>query len=392
MNVPGRMLPRGGRVACAAVLALALAVSPGVSGAQLGRRAQEAQSGFSLATIRALNSIVVTAMAASATPGMEVGVWVPGQGTFVHAFGTSDIGEHTPLTQSDHFRIASVTKTFTATAVLQLVDRNRLRLGAHLSSFVPGIAYGNRITIGQLLDMTAGVYDYTGDPRFERAYLKNPNLPFGAGDVLAIIRRHRPAFAPGTSVAYDNSNYYLLGLIVEKITHQPLGRAIDEQILRPLGMRQTSYPTGSSLPKPFARGYYPLQSGGLRDVTISNPAVAAGSGAMISTLNDVKAWAQALAAGSLLKPATQARRLATRVVGQTEKVTVRYGMGIININGFLGHNGAILGYGSAMFYLPSRRATIIVLGNNNNFDSEIPTNVFLGIASYLFPQQFPRGI
>jgi D-alanyl-D-alanine carboxypeptidase len=190
---------------------------------------------------------------------------------------------------------------------------------------------------------------------------------------------------------YDNSNYYLLGLIIEKVTHQPLGRVIRNQILRPLGMRHTSFPSGSELPRPFARGYVPLQTGGLRDVTVSNPAVAGPAGAMISTLGDLKIWAKALATGRLLKPATQAARLRMRILSRTAAVTARYGLGIASINGFLGHTGAILGYGSAIYYLPRRRATIIVLANNDNFFSETPNAVFAGIASYLFSGQFPRG-
>ena len=374
-------------ICCLALVALA--VAPAVCGAQLQHRAAQSRRGFSPTTTRALKAIVTTAMAASNTPGMEVGVWVPGRGSFVHAFGTSDIRTGKALALDDHFRIASISKTFTATAALQLVDRGRLKLSDRLSSFVSGIPYGKRITVEQLLDMTAGVYDYSANAGFERDYLKRPNFRFGTRQVLSIIRRNRPAFAPGTQVMYDNSNYYLLGLIVEKVTHQSLARVIRNRILRPLRLRHTSYPSGSRLPKPFARGYLPNQSGQLRDVTVSNPAAGGPAGAMISTLADLKVWARALATGTLLEPATQAARLRTRVLSQTPSGAIRYGLGITEINGFLGHNGSILGYGSAMFYLPSRRATIIVLNDNNSLTTAIPTNVFIGIASYLFPSRFP---
>jgi D-alanyl-D-alanine carboxypeptidase len=114
---------------------------------------------------------------------------------------------------------------------------------------------------------------------------------------------------------------------------------------------------------------------------------------MISTLGDLKLWAKALATGTLLTRATQGQRLRTVPLGGVPgKISLRYGLGILKINGFLGHNGAILGYGSAMFYLPRAHATFVVEGNNNNLSSTVPTDVFVQLADYLFPRQFPNNI
>jgi D-alanyl-D-alanine carboxypeptidase len=345
---------------------------------------------FSRSTVRALGSIVATALGAARIPGGIVGVWVPGEGNFVRTFGIGDIKTGVPVRIDDHFRIASISKSFTATAVLQLVDQKRLRLSDRLSTFVSGIPNGSRITIAQLLDMTSGIHDYTNDPGFVRAYTKTPNLRFAPRDLIAIIRRHKPLFAPGSDVFYDNSNYYLLGLVVQKVTGRTLGQVIQSQILKPLGLKETSYPTSAAMPSPYSRGYV-VENGALRDVTGSSPDISEGAGAMISTLGDLKIWAKALATGTLLSPATQALRLRARVVAQSPKITARYGMGITNVNGFIGHDGAILGYGSVVFYLPSRDATIVVLGNNNDLVSTIPALIGLGIGAYLFPGQFPRG-
>jgi D-alanyl-D-alanine carboxypeptidase len=343
-------------------------------------------------TTRALTSIVVSGMGAGAMPGVAVGVWVPGEGSFVRAFGTSDLATGAPLQLDDHFRIASVTKSFVATAILRLADQHKLLLSAPLSAYVAGIPDGSRITIAELLNMTSGIYDYVNDPEVLRAYDRNPLMTFSLRDVVDIIQRHKPMFAPGTDVVYDNSNYYLLGAIAREVTHEPLGATIEDEILRPLGLKQTSYPTTAALPAPFSHGYLDQPDFPPRDVTATNPAFAAGAGAMISTLGDLKVWAQALATGSLLAPATHAEQLTTRVLSRSSKVTVRYGMGITDINGLFGHDGAIFGYGSAMFYLPSRHATIIVLGNNNDLGQPKPLLIAIAIAAYLFPQQFPHGL
>ena len=289
-------------------------------------------------------------------------------------------------------RIASISKSFTATAILRLADQRKLSLGDPLGKYVPGIQNGDRITVAQLLDMTSGVYDYVNDPAVLRAYARNPLRPFSLSDVVAIIKRHKPLFDPGKDVVYDNSNYYLLGAIAEKVTHTQLSATIKSQILRPLGLRRTTYPTTAKLPAPFSRGYLDQPDFPPRDVTASNPAFAGGAGAMISTLGDLRIWAKALATGSLLAPATHALQLRARVLSQSPKVSVSYGMGITEINGFLGHDGAIFGYGSAMFYLPSRDATIVVIGNNNDLGQPKPLITAIALAAYLFPSQFPNGI
>jgi D-alanyl-D-alanine carboxypeptidase len=357
-----------------------------------GGLSQASAAQFTTATERALTSIAVSGMGAGAMPGLAVGVWVPNRGSFVRAFGTSSLATGDPLRLDDHFRIASISKSFTAEAILRLADEHKLSLSDRLGKFVPGILNGERITAGQLLDMTSGVYDYVNDPAVLRAYARDPRRSFSLGDVVSIIKRHKPLFAPGTDVVYDNSNYYLLGAIAEKVTHTSLGATIKSQILQPLRLRHTSYPTTSQLPAPFSRGYLDQPDFAPRDVTLSNPAFAGGAGAMISTLADLKLWAKALATGSLLAPATHALQLKTRILSQSPKVTVSYGMGVTKINGFLGHDGAIFGYGSAMFYLPSRDATIVVLGNNNDLGQPKPLLTAVALAAYLFPGQFPHGI
>jgi D-alanyl-D-alanine carboxypeptidase len=315
---------------------------------------------------------------------------VPGQGKYVRTFGKSEPGKSMAL--ADHFRIASITKTFTATVILQLVDKKRLSLDDHLSSFVKGIPYGEQITVKELLGMRSGIYDYTSDPAFLKAYTQNPEMRFTTNDFLQIIQRNAPMFPPGTQTAYDDSNYFLLGLIAQQVTHRSLGQLIQAQILDPLGMRQTSYPATAAIPPPFVRGYLTQPDGSLRDVTNSNPATAEGAGAMISTLDDLKIWAKALATGTLLTPATQRSRLQTNLLSAGSAFTLRYGLGILNINGFLGHNGAVFGYTSAMFYLPQRDATIVLLGNNSALETSYTLQIFISLAAYLFPRQIPGGL
>ena len=176
------------------------------------------------------------------------------------------------------------------------------------------------------------------------------------------------------------------------MTHAPLAKTIRTEVLQPLHLHHTSYPTTSRMPSPFAHRYLDQTDSAPRDVTASNPAFAGGAGAMVSTLGDLKVWARALATGSLLTRATHRQQLVSHVLSKSRTITLRYGMGITEINGFLGHDGAIFGYGSTMLYLPSRHATIVVLGNNNDNGAPKPLITAVAIAAYLFPGHFPHGL
>jgi D-alanyl-D-alanine carboxypeptidase len=372
----------------------AAVLDPAVAWAGLVAGGQDAGHGgaFRPATARILQQIIASGAGAANAPGLNIGVWVPGRGRYVQALGVSDVVTRAPLKLDDHLRIGSITKTFTATAILQLVDENKISLNDRLGRYITGIPYGGQITIAQMLGMTSGIYDFVNDAEFIKAYVDNPLLPFSLRNVVTIINRNKPLFPPGTSIAYDNSGYYLLGAIAEKVSGLPLPQLIAEKITRPLGMRETSYPTTPALPAPFSRGYL-VQAASFSDATASNPAVPAGAGAMISTLADLKVWAKALATGTLLKPATQARRLKTKVLVKDPQLTARYGLGIASFNGFLGHDGSVFGYGSTILYLPSADATIIGLSNTAVLvGNPPPLLITLALAAHLFPGHFPNGI
>ena len=371
------------------VVTAGVAVAPSISAPAAAATTKK----FDANTIRAIDAIVNATKNGSGTPGMVVGIWDPKRGTLVKGYGTGDLTDpKATIAIDDHVRIASVTKSFTATAILQLVAAKKLSLDDHLSEFVPDIANGDAITVEQLLGMTAGVFSYTEDDTFVTNYFANPQMPFTAQDALAIVRAHEPDFAPGTSAHYSDSNYVLLELIAEKVTGEPLGDTIQSQILDKVGLDTTSYPTTDAMPDPFSHGYLAQPFGGPRDVTLGNPGVAGGAGAMISSLEDLHQWAVALGTGALLPKSLQQERLRTHPLVSTPKLTIAYGLGITNLNGFLGHDGGILGYATAMFYLPKAKATIVVESNSDNVSAQSALWTFIGLASYLYPEQFPKGL
>ena len=337
----------------------------------------------------ALTEIVLSALAATSTPGALAGVWYPGQGSWMIAAGIGDVETDAPMRLDDHFRIASITKAFVATVVLQLVAEGMLSLDDRLEHFITGIPNGDEITLRQLLNMTAGIYSYVNDPVIAVDYERDPLLPFIPEQAVDIVRAHGEAdFAPGTKTLYSDTNYILLGVIIEQVTGRSVAAEITDRITVPLGLTQTSSASTPDMPQPYFHGYAAAEAGApLRDVTRSNPDVAWAAGAMISTLRDIRIWAEALAAGSLLSPALQAERLQTGTLW-SEPVYVGYGLGILEFGGLLGHNGGILGYSSWMMHDPETGATLVTVTNLGDTHGGIASDIIFGeIANLLFPER-----
>jgi D-alanyl-D-alanine carboxypeptidase len=342
-------------------------------------------------TVTGIEQIVRDQMRGGRVPGMAVGVWIPGRGELVQAYGVADLSSGAAFALDDRVRIASITKTFTATAALILVDQGKLRLDDRLESFVPGIPNGPDITVRQLLNMTAGVYDFTVDPEFTTSFDADSLAPFPVDRVLAILRRGPPAFAPGQpgSWQYSDSNYILLGEIIEEAAGEPAGTFIEREIIRKLRLPGTSYPTSPAIPPPASRGYLVAPPGAPeRDVTAVNPDVPGPAGAMISTVAGLRAWAGALATGKLLSAASHAEQTAFVNANLSPALRTGYGAGLFEINDFVGHNGAIYGFNTAMFRLPETGATVVVVANRSSNGEGVGLETFLLIARLLYPDRF----
>src|SRR5580704_3915567 len=195
------------------------------------------------AFVAKLRPLIQSAMKDWVTPGIMVLVDVPGQSTWIEGFGTSDLA-----TKADHHRIGSVTKTLTGEAVLLLVDEGKIGLDDPVEKYLPGVVpNGANITIRQMLDMTSGIYNGTEDPDFNANIDAKPETIWTPQEFIALALKHPPYFAPGTGFHYSNTNYELLGLIVEKQSGMALDNFMAERIFRPLGMTSTILPKANRL-------------------------------------------------------------------------------------------------------------------------------------------------
>jgi len=327
--------------------------------------------------MRELRTVVAVARQSYQIPGIAVAVTVPGEGCWVSASGLANTISGTPLRLSDEFPIGSITKTFTATVILQLVQEGKLSLSAPLSRWLPYVQDARRITITMLLGMTSGIYGEPAGPLAEQMFA-DPGQVWTPQQVVRFAVAHGPAGPPGTPY-YSNTNYIILGIIAQAVTGEPIQDLITSRILRPLHLSHTSFPTGAAPPALIAQGYTVDQGVAAITTTADSSAdisVSGAAGAMFSTVADLQTWARALATGALLSPAMQRQRLRLGPVlgyfaplpgaqGQA-RLPFRYGLGIFSVGGLLGHVGVVPGYTADMFYLPARKATIIVLANGYN--------------------------
>ncbi|MGZ4250994.1 MAG: serine hydrolase domain-containing protein [Solirubrobacteraceae bacterium] len=268
-------------------------------------------------------------------PGYVVGVTGGNVGRFERAVGFADVQRKRKMTVDTRFRIGSISKTFTATVILRLVESGRLHLDDRLSTWEPKLPNAKRITIRRLLDMTSGIWDEGGvGPQGQKSsltqqeaascYFPNAN-PAVCGRYwrpqqlvnLAIQDSqnitHGAAFPPGVWY-YSDTNYILLALIAQRVTHTPFADLLQRYVLGPLHLRDTSFPNHSTGGPRIAQGYELTvnpTTGLLQYVPQVQPSPSSyfGAGNVVSTLHDLQIWAKALAIGRLLTPRMQRLRL-----------------------------------------------------------------------------------
>ncbi|MCX5377583.1 serine hydrolase [Streptomyces sp. NBC_00091] len=321
-----------------------------------------------------LDEAVLKVLKEARVPGVTVALSAPGKGEYVRSFGVADKATGAPMRTDMNMRIGSVTKTFTVTALLQLVDAGKAGLDDPIGKYVAGVPNGDRITLRELAGMRSGLFNYSEDEGFFKALTGDPRRPFTPQELLGYSFRHPVRFEPNAKFEYCNTNLILLGLVVEKVSGTPLDRYVNDRVVKPAGLRHTLFPADARFPSPHAQGYTDqTASGKTEDAADWNPSWGWAAGAMISDLDDLRSWARTLATGTLLTPATQAQRL--KVVPALPGAG--YGLGIFDVQGWIGHNGSLPGYGALVVYLPQSQATLVLLLNTDiGYEGSEPSTVF----------------
>jgi D-alanyl-D-alanine carboxypeptidase len=309
-------------------------------------------------------------------PATLIGVWDSKGGSFIRAFGDADLENKVPLAPADHFRIGSNTKTFVISVLLQLVGEKKLSLDDPLSRFSLGVTIPNAdgITVRELCNMRSGLFEGYDTPQFAQLNWKVPK-DFNPRMLVGWAMQQKPYFAPGTAFHYTNTNYLLIGMIIEAITKDSVGNQIRKRLLEPFGLTQTFYPETEAMPAPWVHGYHLDKQGNWEDISNTIPVAFMGSaGAMISDMNDIRRWIELYATGKTCGARTYQDLInCIPFLGNTS-----FGLGMTCSAGWYGYTGALPGYNTADYYSPATGITILAW---INYQAKEPVE---GVASVMF--------
>ncbi len=323
-----------------------------------------AQEPSRTALVARLDSIAGAPVKGGAVAGMAVAV-VKGRDTLLFkGYGLSDLENQVPVTPQTVFRIGSITKQFTSSAVMQLVEQGRIGLDDEITRYLPTFpTHGHRILVRHLLNHTSGIPSYTDiGPSFGRV----ARLDLAHDSLLAIVAPDSLMFEPGTHFYYNNTGYFMLGMILEHVTGQKYGDYLAERLFTPNGLTQTTYCDTRKLIPHRAQGYDRTPAGPVNTGFLSMDLPFA-AGSLCSTVGDLVSWTRLLSSGAIVGAASY-RQMTTPVALPSGR-PMNYGFGLtsdsVGDHRMIAHGGGINGFISQLAYFPQDSLTIAVLANTS---------------------------
>ena len=345
-----------------------------------------------------------------------VRVTVDAEEVMTQAVGESMTG--VPATPQMHFRNGAVAISYVSTLLLELVDEKKVRLDDKLAKWLPDFPNADRVTLGQLAQMTSGYPDYVlGNDAFSAALYANPFKQWTVDDILAQIRSRPLLYPPGSNWNYAHTNYILLGLALEKATGQSMPTLLNDKVLRPLGLSQTADSDTPEIPSPVLHAFSSERREALQippgtpfyeDTTYWNPSWTITHGAIQTTnIYDLEATARGIGSGRLLSADSYKAMVSTDLRGKThpeegcptcteQNDVYTYGLGVVISGHWLLQNPMLAGYAAVEAYLPSQKIAIAVANTykpeafdaQGNYSNEADT-LFRRIGAEVAPDDAP---
>lgn len=323
--------------------------------------------------------------------GLVFGVWIKGKEVLTGAMGEQVPG--VPATRNVHFRLGNTAETIMGTLLLRMVDQGKVHLDDPVSKWYPDLPEADQVTLEMLASNTSGYADYVTTDDFNTRLEADPFQEWTPDELLAIAMKQRRLFAPGTSWAFSDTNYLLLGQILQKDSGRPYPRLVKAQILDRVGMENTSYPTTSAMPAPVLHSYT-NERGNYEEATFWSASDFPNNGSVVTTLDDLGKWTQALGTGSLLSKRSYRLQVGDQNVGlgPLTKLT-HYGVGVIISHDWIYTNPQFNGYTGVIGYLPAKKATVVVASTftpKGDISKQYGAAVFNRIAEILSPENAPN--
>ncbi len=296
-------------------------------------------------------------------PGATVILVKDGKTVLRRAYGMADTSKNIDMTPEMALRIGSLTKQFTATAILMLLEEGKLSLDDDITRHLPDYpTRGKKITIEHLLTHTSGIVSYTSKPGYGAGMAQNLTV----AQMIDSFKNDPLDFEPGSQFRYNNSGYFLLGAIIEKVSGQSYASFLEQRIFKPLGMNDTYYEGVGRSKAPVAAGHTRSAAGfgPAKPLSMTQPYAA---GSLVSTVDDLARWDAAVSSGKLLKPANWQRAFTPYRLSDGKPTTYGYGWGISRVQGeaAIGHSGGINGFSTYGLRVPDQKVYVAVLTNSD---------------------------
>ena len=311
------------------------------------------------------------------TAGVSVAVARDGRVVLARGYGMANVEHSVPVTPETVFHIASISKNILAAVVLQLSDQGKLRLDDDVTKYVPEApTQGRHVTMRQLLDHTSGIYSFTSLPDGD-----NERLELTHDQVLALIKDKPFDFEPGTRWRYDNSAFYLAGMVVERVTKQEYGAYVREHVFKPLGMSSASLCNARMVVPHLASGYE-VDGGSLVNAAFVSWKLPFAAGAICATATDLLKWEAALDSRRVLTPSSLTLMQTPTTLADGTKIDYGLGTRLGSVDGHrvLGHTGSGGGFRNIFESFPDDHLTIVILMNLGDAASPSPVAVAPEIA------------
>jgi len=296
-------------------------------------------------------------------PGATVIVVKDGKTVLRKAYGMADTSKGVKMTPEMALRLGSITKQFTSTAILMLADEGKLALDDDITRHLPDYpTRGKKITIEHLLTHTSGIVSYTSKPEYGAKMAQDLSV----AQMIDTFKNDPLDFEPGSQYRYNNSGYFLLGAIIEKISGQSYASFLEGRIFKPLGMRDTYYEGFGNSRAPVAAGHTRAATGfgAAKPLSMSQPYAA---GSLVSTVDDLARWDAAVSSGKLLTPASWQRAFTSYRLTDGKPTNYGYGWDVARVQGetAMGHGGGINGFTTHAMRFPDQKVYVAVLTNSD---------------------------
>jgi CubicO group peptidase (beta-lactamase class C family) len=294
-------------------------------------------------------------------PGVTVIVVKDGKTLLRKAYGLADVEHKLPLAPDTPMRLGSITKQFTSTAILMLVDEGKIKLDDDITVYLPDYpTQGKKISIEHLLTHTSGIVSYTGKPGYMAGMQKDVSVQ----QMVDSFKNDPLEFAPGSRYKYNNSGYFLLGAIIEKVSGQTYDKFVEQRIFVPLGMTRTAY-EGHERDKAQRALGYSGAPGGFKPTMPLSMTQPYAAGSLVSTVDDLARWDAAVSSGKLLKAASWQRAFTPYTLADGASTKYGYGWSVGKLQGtpMISHGGGINGFNTYALRLPAEKVYVAVLSN-----------------------------